>query len=73
MLFRSVHKLTHSAGFPEPNYTDGTGRVRLWHPADIAVYEAAHPEVTSEAEKYNKIKRAGMAARMGKRQGRSGA
>jgi hypothetical protein len=68
---QGVHKLTRSAGFPEPEIV--AGRTKLWYAADIAVYEAAHPEVTSEDAKHNKVKRAGYAARMGKRQGRAGA
>lgn len=64
---QGVHKLTRSEGFPEPEII--AGRIKLWYAADIAAYEATHPEVTSEDAKHNKVKRAGYAARMGKRKG----
>ena len=65
---RGVYKLTRSDNFPAPAITDGTGRIKLWHAADVATYEAAHPEVSSEDAKRNKIKRAGYAARLGRQQ-----
>jgi hypothetical protein len=63
---QGVHKLTRSTSFPAPAITDGSGRIKLWHVADVATFESAHPEVTSEDAKLNKIKRAGYAARLGR-------
>jgi hypothetical protein len=53
---RGVQKLIGRGGFPAPAIIDGAGRLKLWHSGDIAVYEAAHPEVTSEEEKRRKVR-----------------
>jgi hypothetical protein len=53
---RGIEKLIGRGGFPAPAITDGAGRMKLWHPADIAVYEAAHPEVTSDEAKRRKVR-----------------
>jgi hypothetical protein len=54
---RGLQKLIRrGGGFPAPVITDGTGRLKLWHTADIAAFEDAHPELTSEEEKRRKVR-----------------
>jgi hypothetical protein len=53
---RGIEKIIGRGEFPAPAIIDGAGRLKLWHTADIAVYEAAHPEVTSEEEKRRKVR-----------------
>lgn len=65
---QGVYKVFHFADFPAPAVTDGAGLTGLWNPADIDAFEAAHPELTSEDAKHNKVKRAGYAARLGRQQ-----
>jgi len=59
---RGVHKLVHSADFPAPAIIDGTGRVKLYHAADITDFETRHPEVTDGDAKWRKVRKAGRRA-----------
>jgi formylmethanofuran dehydrogenase subunit A len=59
---QGIQKLVRSADFPAPAITDGAGRVKLWHPADIAAFETSHPEVTDADAKWKKIRKAGRRA-----------
>ena len=52
---QGLHKITHSAKFPEPAATINRGRVRMWHVADIEAFEQAHPEVRDPEAKRRKI------------------
>jgi hypothetical protein len=53
---RGIEKLIGRGGFPAPAITDGAGRLKLWHLSDIASYEDAHPELTSEEAKRRKVR-----------------
>jgi hypothetical protein len=53
---RGLQKLIHRGGFPAPVITDGKGRLKLWHTADIAAFEDAHPELNDIQVKRRKVR-----------------
>jgi hypothetical protein len=62
---RGLQKLMRRSGFPEPFITANQGRIKLWHMSDVAAYEAAHPELTSEEAKRRKVSGFARARRKG--------
>jgi len=67
---RGLQKLIGRGGFPAPVITDATGRLKLWHTADIAAFEDAHPELTDREAKRRKVR--SYAIGNLKKQGRAG-
>ena len=52
---RGLEKLMARGGFPSPAFAINGGRNKAWHLADIVAFEKAHPELTSEADKWRKV------------------
>ena len=52
---RGLYKVRAWPDFPKPVEVLGRGRCPVWHLADIAAFEAAHPELTSSIEKWRKV------------------
>lgn len=53
---QGVYKLVHRPDFPAPAITDGAGRMKLWHVADIAAFESVRPELTDDEAKHRKVR-----------------
>ena len=51
---QGVYKLSEVEDFPAPAFVVNQ-RVRVWHLDAVKVFEAVHPEVTSEAAKHRKM------------------
>lgn len=52
---RGLLKVAARPDFPPPAFTVGQGKIRIWHLADIEAFENAHPELTSNVEKWRKV------------------
>ena len=52
---RGLYKVRAWADFPTPIESYDRGRVKLWHVNDITAFENAHPELTSNVEKWRKV------------------
>jgi hypothetical protein len=48
--------------FPAPAFSVNGGQTKVWHIADVKVFESTHPELTSEAAKRRKQRGYGLAA-----------
>lgn len=53
---RGVEKMMKRGDFPAPVFALNEGRNKAWHLSDIMAFEKAHPELTSEAEKWRKVR-----------------
>jgi hypothetical protein len=53
---QGVHQFAKSRHFPPPCATINRGRQKVWHLADIELFERQHPEVLDEAAKQFKIR-----------------
>jgi hypothetical protein len=52
---QGVHLLVRSNDFPAPAFVINNGRTKVWAVAEIAAYEATHPELTNEWAKRRKV------------------
>lgn len=52
---QGARKIIRTRGFPEPEIVANRGKTKLWFLPDIVVYERAHPELTSNTAKLDKI------------------
>jgi hypothetical protein len=63
---RGLLKMAAREDFPAAAFTVGAGKIRIWNLDDIVRFEAAHPELTSEAAKHRKVVGYGIAKRKGR-------
>lgn len=52
---QGVYKVRKWPDFPPPFLCVGGGKNPLWHVTDIMTLEQAHPELTSNTDKLNKV------------------
>lgn len=52
---QGLYKVRKWPDFPQPFLQVSCGRFPLWHLSDILALENAHPELTSNVEKWRKV------------------
>ncbi len=52
---QGLYKVRAWEDFPKPIYVVSDGKSPLWHLPDITAFEKAHPELTSNVEKWRKV------------------
>ena len=52
---RGLYKVRTWPDFPKPVELHNGGRLPIWHLTDITAFENAHPELTSNVEKWRKV------------------
>ena len=53
---RGARKVIAHRDFPAPEFSVNEGKTPVWFLPDVIAYERTHPELTSEAAKYGKVR-----------------
>jgi hypothetical protein len=53
---QGARKITRTRDFPAPQFAINHGKTKVWFLPDVKAFESSHPELTSEAAKYSKVR-----------------